>query len=161
MTLRGKKSILIIGSAFLWIAAAGVLAWGIRPPELPVKSHSAAEFDRSREKAANHPAAISLSSKDFEAYWDRPLRPPLFDPPPPPPPVVEKKPIPPVRAKLLATMIEAGNSMAMLELENGEVVFRKVGELIGPPNSEAKVAEIQPGTVIVRQGEDETRLTVD
>jgi hypothetical protein len=103
----------------------------------------------------------SYLRSQFEAYWDRPLRRPLFDAPPPAPKHVEKKPLPPIRAKLLATMIESEDSTAILKLGRGEVVFRKVGEAIGEEDSDAKVAKIEPSFVVVRRGDGETRLTID
>ena len=57
--------------------------------------------------------------------------------PPPPPKPVERKVLPPIRARLLATMIEAENSTAVLRLATGEVVFRKVGQPLGNGESNA------------------------
>jgi hypothetical protein len=102
-----------------------------------------------------------LVRADFETVWERPLRRALFDPPPPPPKPVEKKILPPLRVKLVATMIESDESTAVLKLAGGEVVFRKVGEMLGGDESDAKISKIEAGAVLVLRGGEECRLLVD
>lgn len=162
MTLRGKKRVLTMLSAALCLSAAGVLAWGFAAPQWPAVSDDSAAVRRKPEgPGTDRVPDRRLASSDFEGSWQRPLRRPLYDPPPPAPKPVKKKPTPPLRARLLATMIEPANSMAMLELSGGDVVFRKVGETIGKEDADATIAEIRPGTVLVRRGEEETRLQVE
>ncbi len=58
-------------------------------------------------------------------------------------------------------MIEAENSTAVLRLNSGEVVFRKVGQPLGAEEPTAKIARIEAGSVCVTREGNETRLLVD
>jgi hypothetical protein len=173
MTLKMKKRLLTALSLLIFSAAGGILIWGFcQAPgaepagagESSLASNAKRLLKTSRsssvttDKSSTSPA-VGLQS--FAALWERPLRRPLFDPPPRPQVVAEKKALPPLRARLLATMIEAENSMALLRLSNGEVVFRKVGQPLGAEEPTAKIARIEAGSVSVTREGNETRLLVD
>ena len=100
------------------------------------------------------------TAADFQPLLVKRLRQPLYDPPPPPPQVVETPPPQPLQARLLATMIESNNSMAMLDV-GGRVEFRKVGDVIGAADADARIAQIESGSVVVSRGEEMITLTVD
>jgi hypothetical protein len=164
MTLRTKKRLLILLSLLLGAGAIGVAAWpdapwGKTPLVKPVPvSHVSPPAEVPIQKRS---AESSLTPQDFQAYWSKPLRRPLFDPSPPPPPqVVEKPPPRPIAAKLIATMVEPGNSMAMLQLSTGEVVFRKLGDEIGAADSGAKISSIEEGVIKIIREDAESKLTV-
>ena len=162
MTLRGKKRVLVLLSLGCWALTAAVVLWGTRESLLPqpvVRSSSESHSKTRKSSAAK--SAPALAESAFEAHWERPLRRPLYDPPPPVPPPVVKEPLPPLQAKLLATMVEPGKTMAMLQLPGGQVVFRKVGEVVGPEPGNPTIAEIQPGAVTVTRGDETTKLFVD
>lgn len=173
MTLKTIKRMLTTASLFVLTAAAGILVWGLRQTsgidavETPTPSSVATGKILPRNTGVKNKIMSSsrsiepLSPNNFASLWERPLRRPLFDPPPPPPKVAEKKVLPPIRAHLLATMIEAENSMAVLRLASGEVVFRKVGQPLGTDEPHAKIARIAAGSVSVSRDGDETRLLVD
>jgi hypothetical protein len=172
MTPKTIKRLLTLGSLLLIGASAWILVWGFGPNAsvtddtvMSPESVYAAKTPPDR-RASDKPAGTRVGSRpvtavDFAAVWDRPLRKPLFDPPPPAPKVVEKRVLPPIRARLLATMIERDNSTAVLQLASGEVVFRKVGDVLGTAEPDARIAQIEAGAICVRRTGDETRLVVD
>lgn len=173
MTLKTTKRLLTIASLLIVSAAAGILVWGFRPAEAIEPAETAGPSPASTGKGPPHATRLSskivstnptppaLGPNSFAALWERPLRRPLFDPPPPTLKVAEKKVPLPIRARLLATMIEPENSTAVLRLASGEVVFRKVGQPLGTDEPNAKIARIEAGSVSVSRNGDETRLLVD
>ena len=173
MTLKTTKRLLTLATLLILSAAVGILAWGFAPAAEIEPTEglgpSLVSADKATKRATRNPSkavttdlvASSIDAANLAAFWERPLRRPLFDPPPPPPKPIEKKVLPPIRARLLATMIEAENSTAVLKLASGEVVFRKVGQPLGTDEPNAKIARIEPGSVSVSRDGDETRLMVD
>lgn len=162
MTLRNKKRLLCVATAAILATSAAVVAAGVaHDRRLPESNGPAPIVARVSDRATATPAPRALSKEDFEPHWNRPLRKPLFDPPPPPPPVVEKPPPRPITAKLLATMIEPGSSVAMLQLANGEVVFRKTGETLGGEDQDATITEIVSGTVKVDRANEPAVLVIE
>jgi len=164
MTIRTKRRLLTLVSSLLFICVAGVAAW----PDL---SWSEGQFTSNvavstslpvpEQQVAPRPVEQHLAPSDFQPYWTKPLRRPLFDPPPPAPPKAPEKPAPrPLTAKLMATMVEPGNSMAMMQLSTGEVVFRKLGEEIGAADSGAIISAIEEGVIKVVCNEVESKLEV-
>ena len=158
MTLRRKRLLLRAAASTLVLTAACLCAtaWW------PVTTTSDASADPSEGVAAtvdsetSHPAIAA-----DEALWKRQLRRPLFDPPPPPPPEVVKAELPPIRARLLGTILEQGNSQAMLFLPSGAVEFRTIGQSLGADDGEAMVVEISAANVKVKRGEELTTLSVE
>lgn len=57
-------------------------------------------------------------------------------------------------------MVEPDNSIAMIQLSTGEVVFRKLGEEIGAADSGAIILAIDEGAIKVVHNEVESKLTV-
>jgi hypothetical protein len=173
MTLKMKKRLLTALSLVTFSAAGGILAWGFcQAPEMepavtgesPLASNAKALLKTSRPSSiavGNSATSQTVGLSSFAAFWERPLRRPLFDPPPRPQVVTEKRALPPLRARLLATMIETDNSTAILRLGSGEVVFRKVGQPLGAEEPMAKIARIEAGSVSVTREGNETRLLVD
>lgn len=153
--------------AFAVCATAILVLWLPVPVE---QSQSTDAFQRRNDEvpdAGLTPLSSQLEQKltarDFESYWQQPLRRVLYDPPPPPPPppkIVEVPPPRPITSRLLATMIEPGNSMAMLQLQSGEVVFRKLGDEIGAADMGATISSIEEGVVNVERDKVITKLAV-
>ncbi|WP_029246819.1 hypothetical protein [Schlesneria paludicola] len=147
--------------------SAAIVLWQPIPVELtqtPGEQHRRS-FGSSEGSSTPQPQVLEqkLTVRDFESYWQQPLRRALYDPPPPPPPppkVVEIPPPRPITARLLATMIEPGNSMAMLQLQTGEVVFRKLGDEIGASDTGATISAIEEGVVNVERDKVVTKLAV-
>lgn len=169
MRLKTKKRLLNLTSALLLAAAGAVGYWGTTPSrgigdDVPANG-TAPRVEAAKGKGpGNLPVGMAQSASSgigAGVNWSRLLRRPLFDPPPPAP-IVAVKPSPqPVRAKLLATLIESENSTAMLKLADGQVVFRKLGESLGPEESSAEICKIETGAISVRRGKEEIRLSVD
>ncbi len=161
MTLQTRKRLLNALAAGIFLLSAAVILQGVSTPTLPEPTANASGPSGAVPlKQISEMPARALTAKDFERYWSVPLRRPLYDPPPPPPKVVEKPPPQPLRAKLIATVVAPGNSTAMLQLAGGQVVFRKVGEEIGPDEGGAKIAAIESGSVRVERGEEKLELKV-
>ena len=166
MTSRTKRRLLTLLAGF-FLACSGGVVWLPYSPWWALSSSSLGakpvtekrDLPNSNLKTPDR----QLVAQDFEVYWKRPLRGPLYDPPPAPPPppkVVEVPPPRPIVARLLATMVEPGNSMAMLQLSTGEVVFRKLDEDIGAADAGAKISLIEEGTVSVAREKEVTKLVV-
>lgn len=163
MTLRTKRRLLILTSLFLFMCAAGVAVWPDSPWGKGDAFHVAeipSPIPVSESPVPEQPAEQHLTPQDFRTYWTKLLRQPLFDPPPPPPKVVEKPQPRPLTARLIATMVEPGNSMAMLQLSSGEVVIRKLGDEIGAADTGAVISAIDEGVIKVVCNEVESKLMV-
>jgi hypothetical protein len=171
MRLKTTKRLMNLASLVVLSAAGAVGYWGMMPESsidfgAPAEAGAAHQdkLTTNEPKAAETkpPAAATGGSSGASLAMDsgRALRRPLFDPPPPAPIVVKAAPQP-LRALLLATVIEAENSTAMIKLAKGEVVFRKVGESLGPEEPSAVIAKIETGTISVRRGQEELRLSVE
>jgi hypothetical protein len=170
MTLKTTKRLLTLASLFVLTAAGAVVVWGfqqtaaieiVETADPKATATGQARSGLFKKTVSTDRSSPILGSDNFASLWERPLRRPLFDPPPPPPRVAERKVPPPIRAHLLATMIEPENSTAILRLASGEVVFRKVGQSLGTDEPNAKIARIEAGSVSVSRDGDETRLLVD
>ena len=123
------------------------LAWAWLSPvkEFPSKSNRAnTSDDTSKTPAEVHPLP---SRKDLQEVASRRLRDPLFDPPPQP--VEKPKPPPPVVLpfKLVGTMIEPGQSLAVFHDRAGQVELRAEGETIDGTTNGPKVIRIGADSV--------------
>jgi|HubBroStandDraft_6_1064221.scaffolds.fasta_scaffold613028_2 hypothetical protein len=171
MRLKTTKRLLNLASLCALSAAGAVGYWGVTPvsssasPAGNTLEHVAPstvhETETPNNKASAPPIAAGLGGTSLSMNWERPLRRPLFDPPPPAPIVVVKPPPPPIRAKLLATVIESENSTAMIKLTNGQVVFHKVGEPLGADEPDAVIFKIETGSIWIRRGNEQLRLSVE
>lgn len=158
MKLRTKRRLMTLASVVVLVAAAwGFLsAWNVPAwPEATANAEAPAEASAGRGPTAAASAAWDPQSET----WRRRLREPLYDPPPPPPP--EKKPLPPLRSKLIGTILQPGASQAIIEAPGGRVEFRSEGDELGPHDQEAVVVEIGPSSVKVARGEEVTELKVE
>ncbi len=171
MRLRTTKRLLNLASLVTLSAAGAVGYWGLLPMEGDAETRQNAEASHISSTTAKEmrtvkakpatPEAPGLGQQSLSKYSSRALRRPLFDPPPPAP-IVVVKPIPqPIRVIVLATVIEAENSTTMLKLAKGDVVFRKVGEAIGPEEPGAVISKIETGAISIRRGQEELRLSVE
>jgi hypothetical protein len=174
MRLKATKRLLNLASAVSLCAAGAVGYWGLRPiPSTEpneLAGHSLADdpilsVHLEGKTRTNSPAPTSrvaaVSATSVAMNWGRAWRRPLFDPPPPAPVVVRKPPPQPIRARLLATTIESENSTAMVRLASAQVVFLKVGESLGGEEPSTQIVKIEAGSVLVRRGGEELRLSVD
>lgn len=159
MTLRRKRFLLRTLASAVAVAAVGIGAdvWRSGAHQVTPTDVTATSATRT----AITPQEVRQPLAADESLWKRLLRRPIFDPPPPPPPVVVKQELPPIRAKLLGTILEPGNSQAMISLPSGSVEFRTVGQALGPDDGEATIVEIAAATVKVKRGEELTTLSVE
>lgn len=163
MLLRTKKRLLVMSSILLTAIIGAVCWWGFAAnPSMGIgtASSQANRAQVSRSSSAI-PQTLAPAMSELTSRWGRPLRRPLYDPPPPPPPRVEQPPPRPIQAKLLATMIESGNAVAMLQLNSGDVVFRKRGDMLDTENANALIHAIEPGKVTISRGEERVVILVE
>lgn len=128
-----------------------VTAEAPRPEATPVVATSSEPTETSATRPSVDPASDA---------WRRRLRRPLYDPPPPPPKIVKKE-LPPIRSKLLGTILEPGASRAMISVPGGAVEFRSEGDLLGPHDPDAKIESINAQSITVSRGDETTQLTID
>jgi hypothetical protein len=136
-------------------AAAGYILWAAwtSPLDLPLNP------SRSAPETASLPPVEATSSEprldDVKRAATRSFQRPLFDPPPPrAKPAPERPRAPPPRVVLLATLISE-SPKAMIELAEGKVEFKRVGDSIGEGESEAKIVAIEKDLVTLEhQGQN-------
>ena len=160
MTLRRLKIWLYLATVTLLLAAAGVMLWAALAP-CPGNGTTAKQPGRHESENSAGQLDETPPLEAFQPLFDRKFRRPLFDPPPvkPPEPVVKKKPPPPV--KLMATMIEATGNQAMFSATGGEILIRRVGELIAAGDSSAEVVEIDPNRVVLEYEGERITLKIE
>jgi len=173
MRLKTTKRLLNLASLALLGTSGAVGYWGMMPVsridfEAPTGDAPALKTGLTVDEAGKAKTGSPVSAPPtgvagsvVAINWGRAMRRPLFDPPPPAPMVVAKTPPQPIRARLLATLIEAENSMAMLKLASGQVVFRKVGESLGVDEPSVEIWKIETGAISVHRGKEEIRLSVE
>jgi hypothetical protein len=99
---------------------------------------------------------------DFEEIAERRLLRPLFDPPPAPlPEVVPPPPPPPLEVKLLGTIVNPQRPQAILRTQQGDVVFKGIGDSIEGTSPEAVIKVISKGSIEVHRGDHRDTLTIE
>jgi hypothetical protein len=171
MRLKTTKRLLNFASLAVLSSAGAVGYWGVMPcSEGDSKANEQTATDSPTTGTAKKPPATTSEASRLVAHvggtasppanWARPLRRPLFDPPPVVA-VVVKPPPQPLLVKLLATVVEPENSTAMLKHANGQVVFCKVGDSLGADEAGTEILKIETGSISVRRGQEQLRLTVE
>jgi hypothetical protein len=171
MRLKTTKRLLNLASLAVLASACAVGYWGFMPcadPNNTANESTATDSPisgTSKKLTATPLGASPLAAQvggtaSAPANWGRPLRRPLFDPPPVVA-IVVKPPPQPLRVKLLATVVEPENSTAMLKHANGQVVFCKVGDSLGADEAGTEILKIETGSISVRRGQEQLRLTVE
>lgn len=165
MSPRRSRQFMMLAILGVWTLSGAVLYWGWQEEPMPqpdktrAETASSANAEQPDNQASPSP---TLTTTSFASLWERPLRRVLYDPPPPPKPEPPpKRPPPRIQVKVLATMIEASQQTAMIQLNGGAVVFRKVGEAVSPDHESATIEDIKPGAVVIRQGEHLSEYVVD
>ena len=160
-------------AAVVTLIAAGVAGYGLTTsatlappaPAAPSTSDAADRPDLSNtERPASEDHANPLSRRLLGELAAVAPRRPLYDPPPPPPPreeVVQRSPTKPMTVKLIGTIIEAGNSMAVFTAQNGQIEVRKVGENVEDVGGDVRVTAIKPYKVTVEYAGASRELTVE
>ena len=146
--VRSKRALYAAGTSFL--VGGSYLAWiaATSPLRLPAeKGAPKAETPAPREATPRDlPSDEEISALHGRAYRVR-----LFDSPPEPPkppPPKRKKPLPKIR--LMGTVISSSKPLAMVALGGGPVEFRRVGDVIGPPENSAEITGISADRITLR-----------
>lgn len=128
MTVRTQRRLLWLTTA-LTLGVSGWVAWRTFTIKPTAQQADAAATSGAIVEpvllADRHP----VTADQLQPYWSRPLRRPLYDPPP----KKEEKPKfvpPPLKVKLLGTIMEPGNAQAILMTSNGEVVMQRAGDTV-------------------------------
>jgi hypothetical protein len=129
MRLRRIRQTLWTATGASSALAIVAIVWGaIRPtiPHLPGQQSSDARFV---QMTSTEPL---VTVQDLERVAQVDLRRPLHDPPPPtpppPPPVTSD---PPLDIQLTGTIYEPGHCRAMIQLPDGTIQLRAVGDIVG------------------------------
>ena len=159
MKLRAQKRCLVLATGLCLLAVPVVLAWGLRPPE-PAASpgqHGATSATAVRPGADMDSLTMRIATDEDASVWNKRLRRPLYDPPPPKP--VKRTP-PPLRVALMGTIVEPGNSMAIVSTRGGAVEYKRVGDSVGPEANPAELVEILGDAIVVRRDDETLTLRV-
>lgn len=155
MTIRTQRRLLWITTALCVLAV--VVVWGHgasgNSKSLGTLDDQSTSKPRSVESPASGSDSLIPGLSEFRSVWDRPLRQALYDPPPPPPP--EVSPPPPLRIKLLGTILEPGNSEAIVMTSGGEMKMLRVGAVI----EDATVETIEDNQITVTYHDQNLTLT--
>lgn len=160
MLLRQCRRLVTALSLVLWALAACALVWGVVPPDVIEPMIAPAATNHSK----NHSTRMSVPRPElaqFEPFWDRPLRSPLFDPPvvvetPPPPP-----PPPPLTIRLVGTVVEPGRALAILVNAAGKIEMKAVGQTTGDPAQPAEILAVERDHVSVRYAGETRELALE
>lgn len=156
LSLRTRKRCLWMASTICILITPLVALWGFRPLESRVAGAASTFVPESQDERLDNDSQLLASNESDPGVWSKQLRRPLYDPPPPPPP--KKKPPPPLGVSLLGTILEPGNSRAIISSAGGKVEYKRVGDSIGPTDSPAEIIEILGDSVVVRRGDESTTL---
>lgn len=143
--------------ALVGASALGALTYHAVSAEAP-QAEATPVAPKSTERGNATTARPSVDPKSDA--WSRRLRRPLYDPPPPPPKIIKKQ-LPPIRSKLLGTILEPGASRAMVRIPSGAVEFLSEGDPLGPHDPDATIEAIDAQSIRVSRGDETTQLTID
>jgi hypothetical protein len=153
-TLQSQKLVLSAATGICLAAAPLVLVWGCWPLQTVVSGDdSVAPGARTANPAPVGPAAVLVPAPPRDV-WTKRLRRPLYDPPAP---QVVEQPLAPLQVALKGTILEPGNSMAIIASPDGTIDYKRVGDPLGPAAGRAHVKEILSDSVVVeRENKTET-----
>ena len=159
MTLRRQKLALWLLGIGLVLGGVLVVAWGFRGKCSVVLSQSSTGSARAAKAPTTNPQA-PLSLKEFEPHWNKPLRRPIFDPPPVVIPPPKKEVPPPLNVRLVGTIIEPGETVAMLANARNSLEFKKVGDSWGAGKLLATITAIENSRVTIQYAGETIVLTM-
>ena len=112
MTTRNIKSSLWITSLLLFVSATAIAAWAFSTTPTVTTSNKSPHVSTSGN---TDQADIHMPTLDqFKSSWALRLQRPLYNPPPAPKPTVVVRPKPKPTARLIGTIVTAGQSTAMI-----------------------------------------------
>ncbi len=141
--MRIRRLKYILWSAAVAFTAGGVvlIAWAACVPLPMTVDQSALRRNSATGSTANPTSPIDARELEKLAQFD--LRRPLHDAPPAPAPLAQA--IPPLDIRLTGTIFEPGYSRAMIQLADGSVQLKAVGDLAGA----VRITDIEKGSIRV------------
>jgi type II secretory pathway component PulC len=156
MQIHKLKSGLQITGLGLGLSAVLILSWCLLWPCKLSVGMAASSFSHEDNKSINKLQNPKLSLKQFEPFWQKQIRRPLYDPPPKTATtqqaVVEKRS--PPNVKLLGVAVEANHSLAMFLNSRGSIEVKGIGDILGDNGNDPQIVAIENQRVMLRyQGE--------
>ena len=153
LTLRQTKRLLWATAACAGaIALTLLIATWLMPYSLP----EAGFADATQRRVAANKHDPRLAIDDFALLWSLDLHRPLYDPPPPEVKTVKFVP-PPLKVKLVGTVIEEPESQAMVLDGRGDVVFLRIGDTV----DNARIVSISDRDVVLHYYDQQITLSMD
>ena len=150
---RLQKTCLWITSESLLVCSLGVIGWGLFwPSGTSVGIPSTSEWE-SNTRTLEQPstAAKTLSTADFEGFWDKRLQQDWTKSSPSGrESVASKQTSPTLKVKLVGTVIEPGQSLAMFSTPAGTIALKRVGEQLGDIAPQTTLIDITSQKVVLR-----------
>jgi hypothetical protein len=159
VTLRTQKLSLSFATAVCLLGLPTVAYWSAMPLSLAPDHTAPAVPSDGVSKNAGPTADVirQVASDSRRDIWTKRLRQPLYDAPPPQP---VQKTLPPLQVALKGTIVEPGNSMAIIASPDGTIEYKKVGDPLGPPDGVGHLTEIHSDAILVERGDKTETLKV-
>ncbi len=143
MKIRQIRLILWSSAVLMSAAALMLIFWAAMSPQTQA---IAAQPSSQSPQTASSLAQATVSADDLARVAHVQLRRVLHDPPPSAPAApAAAKPTPPLDIRLAGTIYEPGHCKAMIQLPDGTVQLKGVGESAG----NARITDIQQGSATV------------
>lgn len=153
LSTKGQRTLLWLTGGVLTVVAVAALFsafWTATEMTRPTKTQTMVLASAKNE--TNPTPTLEA----FEPYWSLPLQQPLYDPPKVEIKIEKPKP-PPFKARLTGTVLESDQPMALLITSDGQIVIRRVGQVV----EEATIEAIEQNRVLLRYYEQSIELTMD
>jgi hypothetical protein len=141
MTIKRLKNILWSTAGVFTAAGLILIIWAASGPSLPNLDQETARRNLAGSSVGTSVNSVDVQELEQLALID--LQRPLRDAPPAQ--LAAAKVIPPLDIRLTGTIVEPGHSRAMIELADGTVQLKGVGDVAG----DARITEIQQGSIRV------------
>jgi hypothetical protein len=152
MRIKHLKYMLWTTAAALTAASAALIVWATHPPVYMNFDEPSLRRNPAESSPAMSNSAINVRELEQLALID--LRRPLHDPPIALAPTARA--IPPLDIRLTGTIFEPGYSRAMIQLADGSVQLKAIGDIAG----EARITDIQQGSIRVEYYGQSQQLAV-
>ena len=142
----------------MFVATLAIAFWAVQSP------YSTPNLDRTINKPRSERSTTIApwkhpDSDDFQRVAKKRLCGPLYDAPPPK--EKEKAKAAPLALKLIGSIIEPGNSMAIFQLADKQTYFKGTGDKLLVGNLEIEIIDVKEDQATVRRGEDSIVLKVE
>ena len=143
MRVRTIRNLLWIVTGTMCATSVLTVLWAAGPPTLP-RGGQLQPSSSFRVRTVHVTPMVTSTELDQIAQVN--LRRPLHDPPPAPPPAVAAAtPMPPLDVRLTGTIYEPGHCRAMMQLPDGSIQLKSIGENAG----NARILDIQQGSATI------------